>query len=858
MKKQYLSYDEAVEFLLDAQKKYPDFIKVESIGKSIEDRDIYLATLSFDVKEADKKPALLYTGTIHAREWIGIELAIAFIKYYLAHKAYDPKIEEIFKKSAMYIVPCLNPDGFEYSRKHFSFWRKNRRVNPDGTIGVDLNRNFSIRWQKSTSTTSNVYGGTAPFSEPETKAIKEFVDTHQNITIALDYHSQGNVFFPAHNFKHEDTIDTTDMNILCANMAEDIKKVSGREYGIDQGKPPASLIGGSGREYYYSKGIISTVVEVGTRNISDYEDDMSEHIDEHIPALLTALSEVNNYSKENPLKRVENFQIEEITSRSVTLCWDYECDKDTYFQIYRNTRDKAPALENTLISATKAKRFTDTTVDSSTEYFYYIRAVNKRLNIKSPFAPKISLRTKTARDEFYKTIYALQKESGYLADKSKRNKEHFGKNSLFVGISRSKGICESVLSFSLVTMPDNSIIKKSKISMYPINRVAVKIEKFGEWNIGLIKNSVDSIYDFNDISEAKVEDIGRAVPSNELSQGIWQDWVFSEYQAKFLEKEIDKDKIRFKAFGPKKLKIGRDSQMMQWDLGYGKFGFGLNFRPKLDIVYTIPPIELRINPYKVFSFSKDKFFDKEIVSGFDENANKVYSYIEFDLSPLPEYKNHVITVAYIKLLLKELKSKENLRFHIYMIDPQKDISTKNINSIEKIEKIGYDKSVIDIREIDDLEFIFDSYSTEQLEKRWSKKIAFVIVPTYHKQVTKNALVSWKYKKQGNSSSLVLNYIKKKRRNIFEVSDLRYKIENSKVKLTWKNPKDKDFVGVYVVKNPFRIPKNPYDGQKIYAGKDNFTTDTFGSLDIGRYFAVFTYDKVPNFSKGVSIEFKARS
>jgi len=43
------------------------------------------------------------------------------------------------------------------------------------------------------------------------------------------------------------------------------------------------LISGSGREYYYSKGIIATVVEVGTRNIPDYMQNMSESINENIP-----------------------------------------------------------------------------------------------------------------------------------------------------------------------------------------------------------------------------------------------------------------------------------------------------------------------------------------------------------------------------------------------------------------------------------------------------------------------------------------------------------------------------------------------------------------------------------------------
>jgi len=105
-----------------------------------------------------------------------------------------------FNIQYLYIVPCLNPDGFEYSREHFSFWRKNRRDNGDGTFGVDLNRNFSIGFKKSKNRSSNIYGGPYPFSEPETRAIKNFVDSHENITIALDYHSQGNVFFPAHKF----------------------------------------------------------------------------------------------------------------------------------------------------------------------------------------------------------------------------------------------------------------------------------------------------------------------------------------------------------------------------------------------------------------------------------------------------------------------------------------------------------------------------------------------------------------------------------------------------------------------------------------------------------------------------------
>ena len=280
MKRQYISYDELNNFLMQAMADHPNLIRLQTIGYTHEKRPISLVTLSQDVSYAELKPALLYTGTIHAREWVGMELAVNFIKYILDNYTSNPTVIKALTRNTLYMVPCLNPDGFEYSRKHFSFWRKNRRDNGDGTFGVDLNRNFGIHFKKSTDTRSNVYGGPSAFSEPETQAIKQFVEDHPNITTALDYHSQGNVFFPAHKFNHEAEIEGTDLNILCANMASEIYKVTGRKYGIHRGKPPANLIHGSGREYYYDRGILATVVEVGTRNIPDYLINMSQSVDE--------------------------------------------------------------------------------------------------------------------------------------------------------------------------------------------------------------------------------------------------------------------------------------------------------------------------------------------------------------------------------------------------------------------------------------------------------------------------------------------------------------------------------------------------------------------------------------------------
>jgi hypothetical protein len=68
MRQQYTSYDECVAFFKDAQDKNPDLFKVDVIGKTHEDRDIIIVSITNDVKKNLDKPALFYTGTIHARE----------------------------------------------------------------------------------------------------------------------------------------------------------------------------------------------------------------------------------------------------------------------------------------------------------------------------------------------------------------------------------------------------------------------------------------------------------------------------------------------------------------------------------------------------------------------------------------------------------------------------------------------------------------------------------------------------------------------------------------------------------------------------------------------------------------------
>jgi len=859
LRQQYTSYDKCVDFFKSAQKTNPDLFSVETIGKTWEDRDIIAVSITKNVNTHIKKPALFYTGTIHAREWIGIELALSFAKYILEHIDYDPQLNKILDKTSLYIVPCANPDGFEYSRNHFAFWRKNRRKNPDGSFGVDLNRNFSVGFSPNKNYTSNVYSGPAPFSEPETAALRDFVLAHKNITIALDYHSQGNVFFPAHNFIHEDAQNAIDLNLLAGNMAEEIRKESSREYGIHMGKPPVHLISGSGREFYYSQGALSIVAEVGTRNISDYIENMSENIQENIPALIMALSEVYNYKHEDNLMRVQNFIATKIESREIELSWDYVEDETIYFEIYRSTKVKGFAQASNRIGLTKLKTFSDSNLKSATNYYYYIRAVCKDKEIKSPYAQLLGVRTKPADNMFSKILYPVASKIGYVGEKTKRNKEHFGHNSMFVGISENKGECLGVAGFSLETIPENAIITAAKLSFYPMNRVAVQEEKFGEWRVGqLDERTIDNIDSFDEIKNAKMLSyIDRPTFSHQLSQGVWREYKFAAQEIKALQKSLKRREAYFRMEGPTSLPLDCASQLMQWDIGYGKFSGGLAYRPKLDISYTLKEAKLDIESVQEYTTNNNNIKDKALKSGFDEQGHKIYACFEFDLLNLPETDNTVISEAYLELEAAQIKCKENnLRFHIELIEPiEGKINYEKIKSRKVIERVGYDVSVTDIKISAKQRFVFDTYSINEMIElsKIKKKAMFVVSASSESENAVGVEVNWIDKKRINKPVLTLEYIRKRKNPPKKVENLKSTIENGVIKLEWDIPDDDGYKGCIVVKNRFKVPCSPYDGQKLYGGSDSYTYDNFGDRDVHKYYAVYAYDEVPNFSEVTYIE-----
>ncbi len=208
----------------------------------------------------DGKPTFLLMGVHHAREWPSGEHAMELAHDLVANYGSDARITDVLRRTRVLVVPIVNPDGFEQSRKWGdlvdtreiddggtvtvlgnpgnAYKRKNCRVadaaesTPPGAcevtspggfgIGVDLNRNYGGSWGgagASSVVADPTYRGAGPFSEPETQAVRELISS-RHVTTLITNHTYSNlVLRPPGVRAAGKTVDEAAMKALGARMA---------------------------------------------------------------------------------------------------------------------------------------------------------------------------------------------------------------------------------------------------------------------------------------------------------------------------------------------------------------------------------------------------------------------------------------------------------------------------------------------------------------------------------------------------------------------------------------------------------------------------------------------------------------
>jgi hypothetical protein len=262
-------------------------IKLRSIGTTYENREIWM--ISLIVKDGKKKSAIWIVCAVHAREWISPSFCLYAIDESIKNS--------LLKNFDVFIVPVANPDGYEYSWTNNRLWRKNRRPktaekvsrlpsleckkdpsflneqlldvtqrsNQDVRIqkskqtssaassfvfsptsvqeqfdckGIDINRNFDSYWAKSCGIHCNdfcsgTYPGTSPFSEAESRAIRDAVNSTkslQDIAAFIDVHSYGQMWLSPYGWLGKYAVHNQELHRVAKVAVSALKSVNGTSY----------------------------------------------------------------------------------------------------------------------------------------------------------------------------------------------------------------------------------------------------------------------------------------------------------------------------------------------------------------------------------------------------------------------------------------------------------------------------------------------------------------------------------------------------------------------------------------------------------------------------------------------------
>jgi LysM repeat protein len=208
-------------------------------GTSVEGRDL----VAYRLGTGPSARAII--GGIHGGyEWNTVDLVSKTLEYFQNHPELIPP------NVTLYLIPCMNPDGYAAGRGLAA--RTNSR-------GVDLNRNWDYQWQiTATHGTRPISAGSAPFSEPETAALRDFI-LERHIELAIFYHSaMGKIFSGAERSR-------------CATfeLAEMMSRVTGYPHAPEG--VPGQITTGDAIDWLSAQGIATIEIELTDHQNIEWE-----------------------------------------------------------------------------------------------------------------------------------------------------------------------------------------------------------------------------------------------------------------------------------------------------------------------------------------------------------------------------------------------------------------------------------------------------------------------------------------------------------------------------------------------------------------------------------------------------------
>ncbi|KAK2603613.1 hypothetical protein QQS21_004194 [Conoideocrella luteorostrata] len=202
----YHDYSDHLQWLNDLAGQYAKNAKVVTSGNSLEGNPITGLHI-FGSDGGGKKPAVVFHGTVHAREWIASMVVEYMTNELISKYGSDNEITAFVDKYDFYMFPIVNVDGFKYTQTDDRLWRKNRQTTSGSScMGHDINRNWPYKWDgrgASTNPCAEDFKGKSAGDAPETKALSGFLQNikgAQGLKLYIDYHSYSQLFMTPYGY----------------------------------------------------------------------------------------------------------------------------------------------------------------------------------------------------------------------------------------------------------------------------------------------------------------------------------------------------------------------------------------------------------------------------------------------------------------------------------------------------------------------------------------------------------------------------------------------------------------------------------------------------------------------------------
>lgn len=150
----YYNYVELTERLHSLAWKYPHIANLSSIGQSVEGRELWVMRITRDPSaDTPGKPKFKYVGNMHGDETVSRQVLVYLVEYLLARYGEEPRITELVNATDIYIMPSMNPDGFERSKEKDCMGDNGGRNNAKDS---DLNRSFPDQYDGTSVSPDNI------------------------------------------------------------------------------------------------------------------------------------------------------------------------------------------------------------------------------------------------------------------------------------------------------------------------------------------------------------------------------------------------------------------------------------------------------------------------------------------------------------------------------------------------------------------------------------------------------------------------------------------------------------------------------------------------------------------------------